>query len=94
MDAKRIRELLKNKGYNFTRIAKVVGMSPEHVALVANRKRQNHAIAIAIATAVGRPVNVVFPDVPLYHEPYRTDEQREDILARELQNRGIIRRTA
>lgn len=94
MDAKRIRELLKRKGYNFTLIANVVGMSPEYVALVASRKRQNHSIAIAIATALGRPVDQIFPDVPLYHEPFLTAEQREDMLAQELKRQGVIRRTA
>lgn len=94
MDAIRIRELLKDKGYNFTRIAKAMGMSAEYVAFVAHRKRQSHSIAIAIATAIGKPVDLVFPDVPLYHEPFLTDEERENVLVEKLEKQGVIRRSA
>lgn len=94
MDAKRIRELLHAKGYNFTRIAKVVGMSDVYVAMVADRKRHSHLIAVAIATAIGRPINQVFPDVPQYHEPFLTNEQKEEALRLKLQSQGFIRRSA
>ncbi len=94
MDSERIRGLLANNGYNFSRIAKVLGISPTHVSLVVRRTRQNHRVAIAIATAIGKPVDTVFPDVPLYHGPLKTDEERDQELAKALEAKGVIRRSA
>jgi len=94
MDAERIRERLSEKGYNFARIAKLLGLSPTHVSLVACRSRKNHRVALAIATAMEKPVDHVFPDIPLYHGPLKTDEQRDQELAKRLAEQGIIRRTA
>lgn len=94
MDAERIRERLSEKGYNFARIAKLLDLSPPYVSLVVRRSRQNHRVALAIATAMEKPVDHVFPDVPLYHGPLKTDEQRDQELAKRLAEQGIIRRTA
>lgn len=94
MDAERIRHLLLNKGYNYARIAKLLELSAPHVSLVVRRLRHNHRVAIAIATAIEKPVDHVFPDVPMYHGPIKTDEERDQDLARRLQAQGVIRRSA
>ncbi len=94
MDVDRIREQLKARGYNFTQIANVVGFSSNYVSSVARRMRQNHRVAIAIATALEKPIDRVFPDVPMYHGPVMTTRQREEALARQLEEQGVIRRSA
>ncbi|HDZ10047.1 XRE family transcriptional regulator [Pseudohongiella sp.] len=94
MNTERIRELLGQHGYSLSRIAKLLDVQPSYVSLVVARKRRNHRVAIAIATAIERPVDSVFPDVPLYHGPLTTAEQRDAELARRLQSQGVIRRSA
>lgn len=94
MDGQRICTELKARGYNFTRIARVLAVSPNHVSAVARRIRLNHRVAIAIATALEVPVDLVFPDVPMYHGPVMTDEEREAALARKLEQINGIRRYA
>lgn len=94
MDADRILDLLTDKGYNFTRIAKILDFSPPYVSSVARRTRHNHRIAIAIATALEKPVDHIFPDVPLYHGPLKSDEERDLDLALRLQEQGVIRKSA
>lgn len=91
MDADRIRLRLNNRGYNFTRIANVLHVSPNHVSAVARRTRKNHQVAIAIATALGMRVDSVFPDVPMYHEPFMTDAEREATLASKLRHTNVLR---
>ncbi len=94
VDVDRIREQLKGRGYNFTHIANVLNLSPNYVSSVARRIRQNHKVAIAIATALEKPVERVFPDVPMYHGPVMTTQQRKEALARQLEEQGVIRRSA
>lgn len=94
MDAERIRHLLLKRGYNFARIAKLLDLSGPHVSLVVRRLRHNHRVAIAIATALEKPVDHVFPDVPMYHGPIRTDEERDQELAQRLQAQGVLRKSA
>lgn len=94
MNADRIREALNRRGYSLTRIASILGYSPGLISMVISRKRLNHRIAIAIATAVGKSVETVFPEVPLYHGPLMTDAERDLELVRLLQEQGIIRRSA
>lgn len=94
MNAERIRQLLGQHGYNLSRIAKLLDLAPSYVSLVIGRKRQNHRVAIAVATAIERPVDSVFPDVPLYHGPIKTAKQRDEELAQRLQTQGVIRRSA
>ncbi|MDF1622505.1 MAG: hypothetical protein P1V33_03425 [Pseudohongiella nitratireducens] len=94
MDAERIRKRLSDKGYNYARIAKLLNLSAPYVSLVARRSRQNHRVALAIATAIEKPVDHVFPDVPVYHGPLKTDEQRDKELAELLAEKGVIRRSA
>lgn len=94
MEGQRILDKLKLQGYNFTLIAKVVGVSTNLVSQVAHRKRHNYQVAVAIATALGKPASSVFPDIPMYHGPYMTERDREIALARKLDNIGAIRRSA
>jgi transcriptional regulator with XRE-family HTH domain len=94
VDVDRIREQLRSRGYNFTQIANVLKVTPNHVSAVARRVRQNHKVAIAIATALEKPVERVFPDVPMYHGPVMTQQQREEALSRQLEEQGVIRRSA
>jgi len=94
VDVDRIRERLKARGYTFTQIANVLNVTPNHVSAVARRTRKNHQVAIAIATALEAPVDRVFPDVPMYHGPILTPEERQQLLARQLEEQGIIRRSA
>lgn len=94
MNAESIREQLKLRGYNFTRIANVLGVSQNYVGMVAARKRTNHRVAIAIATALEKPVRLIFPDVPMYHGPVMSDDEREAELARKLQLIDGVRRSA
>lgn len=94
MDVDRIREQLKVRGYDFSQIARVLGVSPAYVSNVARRTRQSHPVAVAIATALDKPVDRVFPDIPMYHGPILTNAEREQLLAEELVSRGVIRRSA
>ncbi len=94
MDADRILEKLATRGYNYTRISNVIGVTPAYVSLVARRIRHNHRVAIAIATALEMRVDTVFPDIPMYHGPLMTNAEREAALAQKLQHMEGIRRSA
>lgn len=94
MDADRIQEKLAARGYNYTRIANVLGVTPCLVSMVARRLRQSHRVAIAIATALEARVDTVFPDVPMYHGPFMTNAEREAALALKLQQLEGVRRSA
>lgn len=94
MDADRILEKLTARGYNYTRIANVLGVTPALVSLTARRLRHSHRVAIAIATALEMRVDTVFPDIPMYHGPVMSNAEREAALAKKLSHIEGIRRSA
>ena len=94
MGADGIQKQLRERGYNFSRIANVLDVSVAMVSYVASRQRHSLRVATAIATALDLPIEKVFPDVPEYHRNYPTAQEREQALATKLQRLNLIRRTA
>lgn len=65
------------RGFDFTMIAEVLGKSPSLVSKVAARKARSQPVAMALAKAIERDIEVVFPDVEAYHHQPFTLEQRK-----------------
>jgi transcriptional regulator with XRE-family HTH domain len=85
-----IREELKVRGHSFSALAKLLGLSTMQVSRVAHRSRTNHRVALAIATALDKPIDEVFPDKREYHRVYMPDAQRQQLLARQLRDQNLI----
>lgn len=91
MDRQEILKELRARGMSYSLVATALGVSPQHVAQVACRRAQSRRTAIALATAIGRPVADVFPDFPQYAAPRdRERERQEKVLAlqRELKRKA------
>jgi len=65
------------RGFDFSMIAEVLGKSPSLVSKVASRKARSHPVAVALAKAIERDIEEVFPDVEAYHNRPLTPEQRK-----------------
>ncbi|MEW8494262.1 MAG: helix-turn-helix domain-containing protein [Candidatus Thiodiazotropha taylori] len=78
MNGNQILLCLKKAGISFTDIAKIQSVTPQAVSAVAHRKGDSGPIARAIATALGKPIEDVFPDRPQYH--YCPDPKRRKAL--------------
>ena len=94
MDAASILSELKARGYTYTAIANLLDFSCMHVSMVARRQRTNHRVATAIATALGKPIKSVFPDVQAYHRPYQPKDELNRELAAKLAEQNLIQRCA
>lgn len=71
LTGKQILQGLNDKQLTFTDIARLLGVTPQHVHNVAHRKAHSSRIAKALAIAIGSPFEAVFDDQPQYHQQYR-----------------------
>jgi len=67
MDTDQIKKELAAKGFDFSMVANALDKSPSLVSKVAARKARSRMVAEALAKAIQRPIEEVFPDVPAYH---------------------------
>ncbi|MBL3601605.1 MAG: DNA-binding protein [gamma proteobacterium endosymbiont of Lamellibrachia anaximandri] len=80
MNGDQILQELNQLDLSYADIAKAMNISRVTVSLVANRKGHSRRIARALAIALDKPVEEVFPDRPKYH--HRPDPaQRLRLLA-------------
>ncbi|RUO49522.1 helix-turn-helix domain-containing protein [Pseudidiomarina donghaiensis] len=77
MDSQQIKKELMRRGFDFSMIAEVLGKSPSLVSKVASRKARSQAVAVALAKAIEREIEEVFPDIEAYHHKPITPEQRK-----------------
>lgn len=76
MDKNQIKKGLAEKGYDFSMLAAVISRSPSLLSKVAGRKARSLPVAQAIAKALDKTVEEVFPDVSAYHQDQRATTQR------------------
>lgn len=84
MDSNKIKKELAQRGFDFSMLAKALGKSPSLISKVASRKARSQSVALAIAKALGRPIDEVFPDVESYHGPAIATKQDREQKEREL----------
>lgn len=77
MDSQQIKKELLRRGFDFTMIAEALGKSPSLVSKVAARKARSQPVAMAIAKAIERDIEEVFPDVEAYQHRPLSPEQRK-----------------
>lgn len=68
---------LAKRGFDFSMLAAALQKSPSLISKVAARKARSQLVAEALAKAIERPVEEVFPDVEAYHGPARDKEARK-----------------
>lgn len=81
MDSQKIKMELAKRGFDFSMLAKALGKSPSLISKVAARKARSQAVAVALAKALERPIEDVFPDVEEYHHgvpPNRQDRKQKE----------------
>jgi len=69
-----------------TRIAEVMGKSPQSVSAVIAGDSISRPIANAIATVIGEPVHIVFPDIDQYQPDYDRKAKRALKRAKEVEH--------
>ncbi|RUO59422.1 helix-turn-helix domain-containing protein [Pseudidiomarina insulisalsae] len=84
MDSQKIKMELAQRGYDFSMLAKALGKSPSLISKVAARKARSYVVAQALAKALQRPVEEVFPDVEQYHGAAPRSETERKQKEREL----------
>lgn len=84
MDSQKIKMELAQRGFDFSMLAKALGKSPSLISKVASRKARSHAVAVAIAKALDRPIEDVFPDVSEYHSAVPKNRRERKQKEREL----------
>lgn len=62
MNHLQIKYTLESKGISMRSIARKLGVAPNAVSLVSKRKIVSHRIMVAIAEAIGVPVEFVFDE--------------------------------
>ena len=67
MLSKQIKTELEANSFSFALIAEALDVTPAVVSRVASRGASSIRIAKAIAAAIGKPIEQVFPDVTAYH---------------------------
>lgn len=76
MNKDQIKKGLASKGYDFSMLAAAISKSPSLISKVASRKARSLPVAIALAKALDRSVEEVFPDVSAYHSNAEAATQR------------------
>ncbi|MDN7123312.1 helix-turn-helix domain-containing protein [Pseudidiomarina terrestris] len=84
MDSNKIKKELAQRGYDFSMLAKALGKSPSLISKVASRKARSQSVAAALAKALDRPIEEVFPDVESYHGAVVTSKEDREQKEREL----------
>lgn len=81
-----IRACLAARGLNLAMIAEALEVTPVAVGQVTARKTTSRRIAAAVASALGRSLADVFPDI----QSYRRDSSRENRTARVKELKALI----
>ncbi|MCL5049404.1 hypothetical protein [Aliidiomarina maris] len=85
MTKDQIKKGLTSRGYDFSMLAEVIERSPSLLSKVAARKARSLYVAEAIAKALDKSLEEVFPDVPAYHASSQVDARqlkRAELLAK------------
>ncbi|MEJ1496353.1 MAG: helix-turn-helix domain-containing protein [Candidatus Sedimenticola sp. (ex Thyasira tokunagai)] len=90
MNGQQILTALKSDGLSFTDIGRAIGVSRGHVRGVAHRTHDSIRVAQALALAIGKPVDKVFPDKPTYHRKPIDPKQREQRINEIKQQFGQV----
>ena len=93
MDAKHILNALHSKGLSYRRLANMLDVSKALISNVSARRASSHRIAVALATAIDKPIEQVFPDVPAYHRPYVPPAQAAEAsaaLEKQYKSMGLV----
>lgn len=69
MTHEQIKAELDGRGYSFALLADALEVSPAMIGQVARRKAKSRRCALALAKAIGKPIDEVFGDVSDYIEP-------------------------
>lgn len=77
MDNTEIKKELAKRGFDYSMLAAALQKSPSLVSKVAARKARSQVVAQAIAKALGKPIETVFPDIEAYHIPAVNAELRK-----------------
>lgn len=77
MDTDQIKKELSARGFDFSMLAQALGKSPSLISKVAARKARSRAVADALAKALNKPVEQVFPDVTEYHSAPLTKAEKQ-----------------
>ena len=89
-----ILQALRSKGLTTLVVAEALDCTPQHVGMVIARKRESTRIAHGIATALGKPVTEVFPDVDKYRRHREPSHRPRDRQKKAAALRAQIRSTA
>lgn len=84
MDSQKIKMELAKRGFDFSMLANALGKSPSLISKVAARKARSRLVAQALAKALERPIDEVFPDVEEYHHDVPRAAQDRKQKEREL----------
>lgn len=84
MDSQKIKMELAKRGFDFSMLAKALGKSPSLVSKVAARKARSRTVALAMAKALDRPIEEVFPEVEAYHHGVPRSQHDRKQKEREL----------
>lgn len=71
-----ILKSLQREQLSFSDLARLLGVSPQHVQAVAHRKNYSSRIARALSVAIGKPFAEVFDDQPQYHRVAKSGADR------------------
>jgi transcriptional regulator with XRE-family HTH domain len=85
VNGKQILQSLKLCDLSFTDIANALEVTPATISMVAHRRSDSRRIAEALAMAIGKPIEKVFPDRPQYHRHIdQAERQRRLDAIREI----------
>ena len=84
MDKNQIKKALAEKGYDFSIVAHAIERSPSLISKVVARQARSRIVAMALAKAIDKPIQEVFPDVEEYHNPLPTSSSGRARKAAEL----------
>lgn len=73
MDSQAINEALQNIGLNLAAAAEAIGCTRSTLSNVVARRTGSRHVALSLALLLGRDVREVFPDVPRYAKPSRSE---------------------
>ena len=89
MNHEQIKKALHEQGLSFAALAAATGRSYQSLTIVSQGKAKSRPSALIIASAIGKPVEEVFPNNPEYARPDKTNnvaKAKEILIAAGLSN--------
>ncbi|MEX1221798.1 MAG: hypothetical protein WEA82_06770 [Idiomarina sp.] len=77
MDTDQIKKELSAQGFDFSMLAQALGKSPSLISKVAARKARSRVVAEALAKALNKPIEQVFPDIVEYQGAPLTKAEKQ-----------------